>query len=87
MPASFCDRVSRTSGSKHSIMMTNVPGFIKPVYYGGQKAKRFFYMGAGTGNLCTGVVIVSIDKRCCVTVSSDDTQIKDTKAFAELFNV
>lgn len=67
-------------------MFTNVPGFIKPVYYGGQRTKRFFNMVSGTGNLCTGIAIISVEKRFCVTVSSDDTQIKDTKAFTEMFN-
>jgi hypothetical protein len=60
-------------GAKHTILVSNIPGFVKPVYYGGQRALRFFYMGAAAGNMCTGIVIVSIEKRCCITVSSDDT--------------
>ena len=87
MPSAFCEKISSLSGSKHTLMLTNVPGYVKPVYYGGQAAKRFFYLGSGTGNIATGIVIVSICKRTQITVVSDETQIKDTKKFIELFNV
>merc|ERR1712086_721679 len=63
MPAGFCEKIGSTSGSKHTLMLTNVPGYVKPVYYGGQPAKRFFYAGSGTGNIATGIVLVSICKR------------------------
>ena len=86
MPAAWNAMVSKRGGAKHSILLSNVPGYMIPVKYGGQQAKRMFYMGGGSGNICTALVVVSIQKRFCVTVSSDDTQIKDTKGFAELFD-
>lgn len=73
MPAAWVEMVAKESGSKHSILLSNVPGYIIPVKYGGERAKRFFFMGTGTGNICTAITLVSIEKRFSVTVSSDDT--------------
>ena len=61
----FCTRkftqgIAQRSGKKHTLVFSNVPGYVKPVYYGGQPAKRFFYLGVGTGNLATAIVIVSV---------------------------
>ena len=86
LPNAWNMHVGKSSGAKHSVLLSNVPGYKIPVYYGGQRAKRFFYMGGGSGNICTAIVLITIEKRFNITVSSDDTQIKDTKAFAELFN-
>lgn len=63
MPQWFCNKVSETSGAKHSIMFSNVPGYIKPTYYLGSLVKRFYYSGCGTGNMSSGIVIVSMLKR------------------------
>jgi hypothetical protein len=72
-PRKFTQKISQASGAKHSLVFSNVAGFINPVYYGGQLAKRFFYIGVGTGNLASAIVMVSILKRCHVTVNSDDS--------------
>jgi hypothetical protein len=63
MPQWFCSRVADTSGAKHSIMFSNVPGYVKPAYYLGSLVKRFYYSGVGTGNISSGIVIVSMLKR------------------------
>jgi hypothetical protein len=63
LPYSFNDMIGKRSGAKHSILFSNVAGYRIPVYYGGQRAKRFFYLGGGTGNICTALVMVSIEKR------------------------
>jgi len=74
---SFTRKISVNSGKKHTLVFSNVAGFVNPVYYGGQLAKRFFYIGVGTGSLASAIVMVSIMKRCHITVSSDEYQIED----------
>lgn len=63
MPQGFCNQVSQTSGAKHSIMFSNVPGYFKPVYFLGGLVRRFYYAGSGTGNIASGIVMVSMLKR------------------------
>jgi len=57
------EKLHLTSGAKHTMLFSNVPGYVKDVTYGGGKAKRFFFCGAGAGNLATSLSIVSICKR------------------------
>ena len=83
MPQWFCNKVSQTSGAKHSIMFSNVPGYVKPVYYLGGMAKRFFYAGCGTGNIATSIVMVSMMKRFQITITSDSTQVKEPEVLLE----
>ena len=62
-PIQYINAVSRSTGTRHTLVFSNVPGYIKPVKYGGALAKRFFYCGTAPGNLATTVTIVSILKR------------------------
>lgn len=55
--------IATNIGGKHTLLFSNVPGFVKPVYFFGGKAKRLFYLGTGIGNLATGITMVSILKR------------------------
>jgi hypothetical protein len=86
MPQWFCQRVWDTSGAKHSIMFSNVPGYIKPAYYLGGLVRRFYYCGVGSGNITSGIVIVSMLKRFQICITSDETQIKDVYLLNDLFN-
>lgn len=86
MPQWFCNTVSQASGAKHSIMFSNVPGYMKPTYYLGSLAKRFYYSGVGTGNISSGIVIVSMLKRFQICITSDETQIKDVDLLMDLYN-
>lgn len=63
MPIQFCNRVSQTSGVKHSVLLSNLLAHVNQVKYLGGNAKRFYYSGSGTGNISTGIVIVSMVKR------------------------
>ena len=68
-------------------MLSNVPGFQKPVtYFGGKRAKKFNFLGSGSGNTATSITICSILKRAQIVVTSDESQIEDVPAFVELFN-
>ena len=55
--------IASNIGGKHTLLFSNVTGFVKPVYYFGEKAKRLFYLGSGIGNLATAITMVSILKR------------------------
>ena len=63
MPQWWNKHISESSGAKHSIMFSNVPGYVKPTYYLGGLVRRFFYSGVGSGNISSGIVIVSMLKR------------------------
>lgn len=60
MPYSWMNMVYHTSGAKHTLLLSNVPGYMKPVHYGGKPAKRFFSLISGSGNLATSISIVSM---------------------------
>jgi hypothetical protein len=88
LPAAFTANVLFDSGKKHTICLSNVPGFTKPVTYGdGGVCTRFFSLISGPGNCATAISVVSINKRCQIAFMSDTSQIKDVDAFADLFNV
>ena len=55
--------ISSNIGGKHTMLFSNVAGFVKPVYFFGGKAKRLYYLGTGIGNLATAITMVSIFKR------------------------
>ena len=77
--------MSKSSGEKHTAMFSNVPGYVKPVYYLGGLTRRFFYAGVGTGNIATSIVMVSMMKRFQITITSDSTQVKEPEVLLELF--
>ena len=63
--------ISKNIGGKHTMLFSNVAGFVKPVYYFGGKSKRLFYLGTGIGNLATGITMVSVLKRLQINVTTD----------------
>jgi len=69
----FNEDVYRNAGGKHTMFVSNVPGFLKPVKYFGQEAKRFFSLGSGIGNCSTAFIIVSMPERAQISLTSDDT--------------
>ena len=61
MPHFFMNFIyHKSAGSKHSFFMSNVPGFLKPVYYNNTPVKRFFSILSGCGNITTAIGIVSM---------------------------
>jgi len=63
----------KSSGQKHTLILSNVPGFLKPVYYGGGCVKRFFSLITGPGSCSTCISVVSILKRVSICVTSDSS--------------
>lgn len=87
LPAAFAYNFSVNCGMKHSLFISNIPAYTKPVTYaGGGQAKRFYFLGTGPGAMATSISIVSVCKRVQVCVTSDDSQIEDIKAFIGFFN-
>ena len=82
MPHFFLNEFYKKCGAKHSFFLSNIPGYLKPVKYGGKPAKRFFIgMLTACGNIATGVSCVSICGRTQLAISADTFQIKDIGLF------
>lgn len=84
--SNYCDKLSRNSGSKHTLLYSNFCTFIKPVGLCGSPLKKQYYSGTGTGNIGTSITSVSVLKRTMITLTSDTSQIEDVPAVIELFN-
>ena len=78
--------IASNIGGKHTLLFSNVTGFVKPVYYFGAKAKRLFYLGTGIGNLASSITMVSVLKRIQVNVTSDEHQIEDIESFVKIID-
>jgi len=78
--------ISRSTGTKHSMLFSNVPGFIKPVKYFGGTVKRHYFIGSGAGNITSGIYALSCHKRLTLNVCSATSEIEDVPAFVEKFN-
>ena len=73
-PYFWTNYVSRGSGCKHSLLISNIPGYVKPVTYaGGCKVKRSFFLGSGSGSLATSIGIISCYKRAQFSINSDES--------------
>ena len=87
LPHAWTNWIYSKAGKKHTILFSNVPGFLEQVNYGGgSPAKRFFTLGSGPSNLATSINIVSIHKRAQVCVTSDESQIEDVPKFVGYFS-
>ena len=80
------DFTFHAAGSKHTMILSNVPGFQKPVYYGGKPAKRFFSLISGPGSLATSISVVSMPEVAQITITADEFQINDIDKFMGYFN-
>ena len=81
-PIYWNQRIYQSSGKKFTFVLSNVPGYIKPVtYFDGCPVKRFTCLCSGSGNIATGINIVSLDKRATMAITSDVTQIEDIDGF------
>ena len=85
-PSWWISQVFEGSGMKHTLTVSNVPGFVKPVYYSGGIVKRFFSLLSGPGNNACGINIVSVLKRAHICLTADESQIEDVPAFMSIFN-
>ncbi len=86
LPGPIVAKISKDSGLKHSILFSSVPGFIKPIYFGGGKVRRMFFCGSGPGNLATSITMVTCLKRTLLNITSDKSQIQDINSFAMILN-
>ena len=74
------------SGSKLTLLLSNVPGYQKPVYYGGKPAKKFFSLVSGAGNCATGISVVSMVKSAMISITADESNIEDLPLFTSYFD-
>ena len=81
LPRAFVRIVGVKSGAKHSILLSNIPGFLKPVSIKGGKVKKLFAYGTGTGNISTSIMSLSTYDTIQFTVVSDAAQIDDLPLF------
>ena len=86
MPHYFMDFIyHKSAAAKLTLYLSNVPGFLKPVYYGGQPAKRFFSLNSGVGNV-VGVSIVSMPEIAQFSITADQYNIEDLDTFMSYFD-
>lgn len=86
-PHWYSSSVSMLAGKKHTLLLSNVPGFLEKVTYGnGSPARRFFTLASGPGSMATSINIVSIHKRATFCVTSDESQIDNVPEFIGYFN-
>ena len=72
LPHCVVNYIFHDSGSKLTLLLSNVPGYQKPVYYGGKVAKRFFSLVSGAGSCATGISVVSMMKSAQISITSDE---------------
>jgi len=51
------------AGKKHTMLWSNIPGYLRTVKYAGQKARRMYFIASSAGTMATGLVMMSFDKR------------------------
>lgn len=85
-PHKLMQKVIQNSGAKHTLVFTNVAGFVKPVLYNGKKLKEMYYLPTAFGSLCTGLTCLSTMDRMKITISSDKFQVDDIDGFIAIFN-
>lgn len=79
--------LSNLAAKKHTLLFSNVPGFVKPITLGGGgEVVKLFALPSGAGNIATCVNIVTLAKQFQFSVVSDESQIEDVPAFVELIN-
>lgn len=68
------------------MLLSNVPGLLKPTTIFGGQLKRLFYAGSGAGSITTGMYMVSVNKRLQINVTSSKSEIDDLPAFMAMLN-
>ena len=86
LPHWFVNYIYHDSGAKLTLLLSNVPGYKEPVYYGGKVAKRFFSLISGAGSCATGISVVSMMKSAQISITADEFQIEDLPKFMGYFN-
>ena len=86
LPHLVVDYMFMDSGSKLTLLLSNVPGYQKPVYYGGKPAKKFFSLVSGAGNCATGISVVSMVKSATISITADESNIEDLPLFTSYFD-
>jgi hypothetical protein len=72
LPQFALEDITRGLGSKHSVLVSNVPGFMKPVTYGGSPARKFYSFLTGIGSLSSSVCIVTTMNNAQISLCSDE---------------
>ena len=78
--------VNREAGAKYTMLLSNVPGFLKPTSIFGSQLKRLYYAGSGAGSITTGMYMVSVNKRLQINVTSSKSEIEDLPTFVTMLN-
>ena len=76
-PQFILEDIARGSGSKCSVLISNVPGFMKPVTYGGSQARKVFSFLTSIGSAGSSVCIVTTMNNASICLTSDEALIED----------
>jgi len=85
-PQFVLEDFTRGFGSKHSVLVSNVPGYIKPVTYGGSPARKFFSFLSSMGSCASSVCVVTTMNNAQITLCSDEALIEDIPLLCVLFD-
>lgn len=67
-------------------MFSNVPGPLTPYVITGKKAKKMMFFVGGTGNLASGITIISCYEILKISFNSDISNVKDPHEVISFFN-
>lgn len=73
-------------GKKHSFVLSNVPGFMKPVHLCGHELQRLYMITSGPGTCATSIFLFSVMDRVQFSVTTDEVQIKELDELMSIFN-
>lgn len=86
LPLKMFAKLSQSIGAKHTIVFSNVAGFVKPVFYNGAKFSELYYLATATGSCATCMTCVSTLDKIRVTLTADSYQIDDIDSLIGFFN-
>ena len=73
-------------GAKHNMVMSNIPGFLKPIHIDGNQISKFFCIATSMGTLNSSIVLFSIMDQLTCNISTDELQIENFDLFVDIFN-
>ena len=73
-------------GEKHSLVLSNIPGLVKPIHLCGNQISRLYIIPTSMGTLASGFVLFSVMDKLQCNISTDELQIEDFDLFLEIFN-
>lgn len=85
LPLGVAHQATDWFASKASLVLTNVPGPQQTLYFGGKAIRRLLYWVPQSGNISTGISIMSYDGAVTVGIAVDEALIPNPEALIDGF--